>query len=50
MVKNLPCNVQDTGSIRDQGAKIPHATKRLSPGATTTKHCMPQLESPQTNK
>ena len=50
VVKNLPCNVRDTGSIRDQGTKIPHAMKQLSPGTTTTKRCMPQLESPQPNK
>ena len=47
VVKNLLCNAQDTGLIPGQGTNIPHATKQLSPGATTTKRCMPQLESPQ---
>ena len=27
--KNPPCNAGDTGSIPDQGTKIPHATEQL---------------------
>ena len=36
VVKNLPCNAGDTGSIPGQGTVIPHATGQLSPRATTT--------------
>ena len=36
MVKNPPCNAGDVGSIPDQGTKIPHAVKQLSPRATIT--------------
>ena len=36
MVKNLPYNAGDAGSIPAQGAKIPHAAGQLSPCATTT--------------
>ena len=35
MVKNLPANAGDTGSIPGQGTKIPHAAKQLSPCAIT---------------
>ena len=35
MLKNLPSNTGDMGSIPSQGAKIPHATGQLSPCATT---------------
>ena len=35
MVKNLPCNAGDSGSIPGQGTKIPHDTKQLSQWATT---------------
>ena len=31
MVKNLPCNAGDVGSIPGQGAMIPCATGQLSP-------------------
>ena len=34
MVKNLPCNAGDSGSIPDQGTKIPHPAEQLSPLAT----------------
>ena len=30
VVKNLPCNAGDVGSIPGQGTKIPHDTKQLS--------------------
>ena len=28
VIKNLPCNARDVGSIPDQGAKIPHAVEQ----------------------
>ena len=31
MVKNLPSNAGDVGSIPGQGMRIPHATEQLSP-------------------
>ena len=40
MVKNLPCNAGDVGSIPGRGTKIPHAAEQLSPCAVTTE---PQL-------
>ena len=36
VVKNLPGNAGDAGSIPGQGTKIPHAAGQLSPRATTT--------------
>ena len=30
MVKNLPCNAGDAGSIPGRGTKIPHAVEQLS--------------------
>ena len=36
VVKNLPCNEKDMGSIPGEGTKIPHATEQLSLCATTT--------------
>ena len=46
MIKNLPANAGDTGSIPGQGPKIPHAA-----GATKPEHHnywaqAPQVESP----
>ena len=38
VVKNLPSNAGDAGSILGQGTKIPHAEGQLSP-------CAPQLLS-----
>ena len=35
VVKNLPWNAGDIGSIPGQGTKIPHATKQLSLHTTT---------------
>ena len=35
MVKNLPSNAGDVGSIPGQGTKIPHATGQLRPRAAT---------------
>ena len=39
MVKNLPCNAGDMGSVPDQGTKIPHAWEQLSPTSAATE-CM----------
>ena len=36
VVKNLPSNAGDTGSIPARGTKISHATQQLSPRTTTT--------------
>ena len=35
MVKNLPSNAGEEGSIPSRGTKIPHAVGQLSPRATT---------------
>ena len=35
MVKNLPCNTRDAGSIPGQGMKISHAVRQLNLRATT---------------
>ena len=50
VVKNLPSNAGDAGSIPCRGTKIPHAVGQLSPCATTTEPVCsgahaPQLES-----
>ena len=37
VVKNLPSNAEDAGSIPGPGDKIPHALGQLSPQATTIK-------------
>ena len=37
MVKNLPCNVEDEGSLSGGEAKIPRAVEQLSPRAATRK-------------
>ena len=41
VVKNLPSNAGDVGSIPVRGTKIPHAMGQLSPRAATTEppHC-----------
>ena len=41
MVKNLPCNAGDVGSIPGLGTKIAHAVERLSPRARTTEPMHP---------
>ena len=53
VVKNLPSNAGDMGSIPGQGTKIPHAAGQLSPRATTTalmrlnkRACVPQTTEP----
>ena len=35
VVKNLPCNTGDAGSIPSRGTKIPHAMGQLNPCTTT---------------
>ena len=35
MVKNLPCNTGDSGSVPCRGTKISHAAEQLSPCAAT---------------
>ena len=49
VVKNLPSNAGDAGSIPGQGTKIPHAAGKLSPSTATTepmrlnyRACVPQ--------
>lgn len=37
MVKNLPSNRQDVGSVSGQETKILHAMQQLNPHATTKK-------------
>ena len=53
VVKNLPSNARDAGSIPGQGTKIPHAAGQLSPRTTTTelaclneRDCIPQTTEP----
>ena len=40
VVKNLPSNAGDSGSIPGWGTKIPHAVGQPSPRATTTEACV----------
>ena len=47
VIKNLPSNARDAGSIPGQGTKIPHASEQPSaatPEAACSGVCMPQLE------
>ena len=39
VVKNLPCNTGDMGSIPGQGTRVPHAVEQPSP-CTTTRESM----------
>ena len=48
MIKNLPCNAEDTGSSLGQGAKVPDPTEQLSL-CSTTRESVPQLR-PNTAK
>ena len=36
VIKNLPSDARHMSSILGQGTNIPHATRQLSPQATTT--------------
>ena len=47
MVKNLPCNAEDTGSIPDQGTKIPYALEKLSLSTTTRESVGHNLKIPR---
>jgi len=47
VVKNLPFNAGDMGSVSAWGTKIPHATGQLSPCSTTREaHALPLERSP----
>ena len=47
VIKNPSCNAGDVhGSIPGCRTRIPHAAEQLSPCATTTEACTPELESP----
>ena len=55
VVKNLPCNAGDVGSIPVRGTKIPRAMEQLNPCAATTEPAhqnywarTPELQSPRT--
>ena len=52
MVKNLPSNAGDVGSIPGRGTKIPHVAGQLSPCATTTEltHLNKRVHVPQTTE
>ena len=50
VVKNLPCNAGDAGSIPGWGTKIPHTAEQLSLSTATTEPehpgaCMPQTRA-----
>ena len=47
VVKNLPSNAGDAGSIPGWGTKIPHAAGQLSPRATTTEPVRSGARVPQ---
>ena len=47
VVKKLPSNAGDTGSIPGWGTKIPHAAGQLSPHTTTTEPTYPGAHAPQ---
>ena len=42
MVKNIPSNAGDMGSIPGQENKFPHAVGHLNPCATAREACGPQ--------
>ena len=46
MVKNLPCNAEDVGSVSGWRTKIPHASEELSPH-TATRESVGQNEDPE---
>ena len=47
VVKNLPSNAGNVDLIPGQGTKIPHATRQLSPHATTTEPTCSRAQVPQ---
>ena len=52
VVKNLPSNAGDSGSIPGQGTKIPHVVGQLSPHTTTREspHAATKTRHSQINK
>ena len=52
MVKNLPYNAGDTGSIPGRGTKIPHAAGQLSqrPATTELGHLNERAQVPRTTE
>ena len=48
--KSLPSNAGDTGSIPDQGTKIPHVAGQLSPHATMKDPVCSNQDPAQPNK
>ena len=48
VVKNPPCNSEDTGSFPGRETEIPHATGQLSPHALQSMHCNERPCRPQT--
>ena len=46
VVKNLPCNAEDVGSVSGWRTKIPHASEELSPH-TATRESVGQNEDPE---
>ena len=46
VVKNLPPNAGDTGSIPGQGTKIPHVVGQVSPCAATREACIAKTKKP----
>ena len=46
VVKNLPCNAGDAGSIPGRGTKIPHAMGQLSPHAAAREKPVHHNEEP----
>ena len=50
VVKNLPANTGDMGSIPGPETKIPHAVRQLSPCATTTEPTHPRVRAPPQEK
>ena len=50
VVKNLPSNARDAGSIPGQGTRIPRAAGQLSPPPTTRESLWCHNEDPAQNK
>ena len=47
MVKNLPYNARDVGSIPGQGTKDPTCHRAIKPTCHNYLACVPQLDSPR---
>ena len=50
MVKNLPSNAGDAGSIPGQRTKIPHAEEQLTPATTKSPCAATKTQHSQINK